>query len=131
VRLTRIYTFSAGHSLPSLPEGHKCRRPHGHNYRLEITVQGEVGADGLLLEAGAMDVIVAPVLKRLDHYTINDLGETLTTAAGHAVIANPTCERIAEYFYEALAVLKYACPPRLLTHSVRVWENERLACEVP
>jgi 6-pyruvoyltetrahydropterin/6-carboxytetrahydropterin synthase len=131
MRLTRIYTFSAGHSLPSLPEGHKCRRPHGHNYRVEVTVQGEVGADGLLLEAGAMDVIVAPVLKRLDHYTLNDLGATLTTEPGQRLVASPTCENLAAYLYDALQLLAYACPPRTLTHSIRVWETDRLFAEAP
>ena len=47
--LTRVFRFSASHCLesPALAEAEAeacygpCRRVHGHNYRLEVTVRGE------------------------------------------------------------------------------------------
>ena len=36
ITITKIFEFSAGHHLPN-HEG-VCKRPHGHNYKLEITV---------------------------------------------------------------------------------------------
>ena len=44
VRLTKTFTFEAAHFLPSFPEGHKCRRMHGHSFRVDVIVAGEVPA---------------------------------------------------------------------------------------
>ena len=49
LRLTRSYHFSAGHRLasPALSDAENarvygpCYRQHGHNYRIEVTVEGE------------------------------------------------------------------------------------------
>ena len=30
------FSFEAGHRLGGLPEGHKCARPHGHSYTVEV-----------------------------------------------------------------------------------------------
>ena len=42
VRLTKDFTFEAAQTLPNAPEGHKCRRMHGHSFKVEISVEGEV-----------------------------------------------------------------------------------------
>ena len=42
VELSRKYDFSAAHYLPRAPEGHKCRRLHGHSYEIEVAVRGDV-----------------------------------------------------------------------------------------
>ncbi|MCH8806667.1 MAG: 6-carboxytetrahydropterin synthase, partial [Planctomycetes bacterium] len=42
VRLSKTFTFEAAHSLPTFPDGHKCRRLHGHSFRIDILVEGEV-----------------------------------------------------------------------------------------
>src|SRR5690349_2411054 len=38
--ITREFTFEAAHHLP----GHrgKCRRPHGHSYRLQVSLRGPI-----------------------------------------------------------------------------------------
>ena len=41
-RLIKEFRFEAAHTLPSLPEGHKCRQMHGHSFKVEIAVEGEV-----------------------------------------------------------------------------------------
>jgi 6-pyruvoyltetrahydropterin/6-carboxytetrahydropterin synthase len=33
-RLTKDFRFEAAHTLPSLPEDHKCRRMHGHSFKV-------------------------------------------------------------------------------------------------
>ena len=43
-QLTKDFTFEAAQTLPSAPEGHKCRKMHGHSFKLEISVEGEVDA---------------------------------------------------------------------------------------
>ena len=41
-RLTKDFTFEAAQTLPSAPEGHKCRKMHGHSFKVEVSVEGEV-----------------------------------------------------------------------------------------
>src|SRR5580700_2679543 len=41
-RLTKDFTFEAAQTLPSAPEGHKCRKMHGHSFKIEVSVEGEV-----------------------------------------------------------------------------------------
>lgn len=51
----RTYEMEAAHRLTAgVPEGHQCRRPHGHRYRLTVSVSGEVGDDGMVIEYGAL-----------------------------------------------------------------------------
>ena len=38
----RIFTIEAAHRLPNVPAGHKCARLHGHSFRVELHVSGEV-----------------------------------------------------------------------------------------
>lgn len=74
VELRRRYHFAAAHHLPKAPEGHKCRRLHGHSYEIEVAVRGEVDPEtGWLLDYGDIDKQLKPVLAELDHRTLNDI----------------------------------------------------------
>src|SRR5688572_27695931 len=42
VRLSKTFHFEAAHDLPTFPDGHKCRRLHGHSFRVKVVVEGEV-----------------------------------------------------------------------------------------
>lgn len=89
VRLTRLYSFSAAHSLhsPYLTEDEnrrlfgKCGRPagHGHNYILRVTVKGPVDpATGMVVDVSLLDDIVKKhALDPLDHKNLNVELETL------------------------------------------------------
>ena len=41
-RLTKDFTFEAAQTLPNAPEGHKCRGLHGHSFKVEVSVEGDV-----------------------------------------------------------------------------------------
>jgi 6-pyruvoyltetrahydropterin/6-carboxytetrahydropterin synthase len=74
VELSRKYSFSAAHHLPRAPEGHKCRRLHGHSYEIEVAVRGEVDQEtGWLIDYGDIDARVKPVVAELDHRTLNEV----------------------------------------------------------
>jgi 6-pyruvoyltetrahydropterin/6-carboxytetrahydropterin synthase len=90
--ITRRYAFEAAHFLPKVRDGHKCKRMHGHNYELEITVSGTVGHDGFLIDFWDLDEVVAPLIEKVDHRTLNDIEG----------LENPTAELIAAWFLRQL-----------------------------
>jgi len=82
MRLTRRYRFAASHRLNSdalTPERNatlygKCNNPfgHGHDYVLDVTVEGAVDAAGQIVNREALDRLVREqVLLRLDHRNLN------------------------------------------------------------
>ena len=47
MELRKTFQFEAAHLLPLLPKAHKCRRLHGHSFKVDIVVAGECGFDRL------------------------------------------------------------------------------------
>jgi len=100
IRLTQRYRFAASHRLdtPALtPEQNralygKCNNPfgHGHDYVLEIGVEGEVGEDGMVVQREELDALIATqVLARLDHKDLNrDVAEFATVPPRVATTEN-------------------------------------------
>ena len=65
-------TFAAGHALREYKG--KCENVHGHNYRVQVTVEGErLNSIGLLVDFVELKRVVRTVMDRLDHQFINDL----------------------------------------------------------
>ena len=59
-------SFAAGHYLRNYRG--KCENPHGHNYKVRITLQGrELDQAGLLLDFKELKMVMKPVIERLDH----------------------------------------------------------------
>jgi 6-pyruvoyltetrahydropterin/6-carboxytetrahydropterin synthase len=86
--------FSSGHYLRNYRG--KCENPHGHNYRVLVTLAGtELDEAGLLLDFKLLKNLLRPVVDRLDHQMINDL-EPFT-------MLNPSAENLAQYFYQQTA----------------------------
>lgn len=74
VELTREYRFEAAHRLPRLPETHKCWRLHGHSFRFEVALAGPVDEHtGFFIDFGDVDLVVLPIVARLDHYYLNEV----------------------------------------------------------
>jgi 6-pyruvoyltetrahydropterin/6-carboxytetrahydropterin synthase len=83
--------FSSGHYLRNYRG--KCENPHGHNYKVFVTLIGqELDEAGLLLDFKLLKQVMRPVVDYLDHQKINDL-EPFTTV-------NPSAENLARYFYQ-------------------------------
>jgi 6-pyruvoyltetrahydropterin/6-carboxytetrahydropterin synthase len=86
--------FSSGHYLRNYRG--KCENPHGHNYKVFVTLIGEeLDEAGLLLDFKLLKQVMRPVVDYLDHQMINDL-EPFTTV-------NPSAENLARYFYQETA----------------------------
>ncbi|WP_410820457.1 6-carboxytetrahydropterin synthase QueD [Micromonospora sp. 050-3] len=93
MEIFREFTFEAAHRLPHVPEGHKCARLHGHSYRVELHVRGEVGASsGWVMDFGDVKAAFRPILDQLDHYYLNDVPG----------LENPTSEVLAQWIWGRL-----------------------------
>ena len=123
--VTRRYRFSAAHVLARSdwsPERNqavygKCANAagHGHNYRLEVSVRGEVDpVSGRLVSVERLDQVVQKrVLDRLDHRWLDrEVPEFKATV--------PTAENIARFVWQQL---KGEISPAIL-HGVRLEETE-------
>ena len=94
VRLSKIFTFEAAHLLPTFPPGHKCRRLHGHSYRVEVVVEGEADESrGYLLDFGRIEEACEPVRRQLDHTYLNEVEG----------LENPTSEVLARWIWQQLS----------------------------
>jgi len=109
-------TFSSGHYLRNYKG--KCENPHGHNYRVRVTLQGaELDHAGLLLDFKDLKQFMRPVIEYLDHKMINDI-EPFT-------VLNPTAENLAKYFYdECNRGLQSATEGRVRVKQVTIWETD-------
>lgn len=111
--LTVERTFSAAHHLAGY-EG-PCARPHGHNYRVQITVAGrELDQYGMLVDFGQLKTVCDEVIGGLDHTDLNQ----------HSAFAdaNPSTENLARYIFTQVAAQLNQSPVRL--SAVSVWESD-------
>ena len=94
VELSKDYGFEAAHRLPRVPPDHKCHRMHGHSFRIEVTIAGEVDeGSGWLQDFGDITAVVEPLLKReLDHRVLNDIEG----------LENPTSEILCKWLWNRL-----------------------------
>lgn len=114
VRLVREFSFEAAHLLPQAPEGHKCRRLHGHSFRVEVTCEGEIDPTiGWLIDFGDIKRAFDPLLEQLDHHYLNDIEG----------LENPTAENLARWLWRRLKPIL----PILI--QVRVAETCTSRCE--
>jgi 6-pyruvoyltetrahydropterin/6-carboxytetrahydropterin synthase len=124
--VTRRVHFNAAHRLhnPRFPEKWnretfgECANPnfHGHNYELELTVEGEIDPDtGYVMDLNKLrDLAQERLLKHLDHKNLN-----LDVPWFKTLI--PTSENIALVCWREL---RSALPNELVLR-LRLWETPR------
>lgn len=111
--VTKIFEFEACHQLPNY-EG-ACHNLHGHSYKLEVTVGGNINYDspnpkiGMIIDFKDLKKIVKEVaVDKYDHSYLNDF------------FSNPTAEimvgRIATNIMEKL-------PENVYLVSCKLWET--------
>ena len=123
--LTRTYNFSASHRLHNkdLSDNEnsklfgKCgnKSGHGHNFKLEVTVKGEIDkTTGMIISKNNMDKIINElILSKVDHQNLNESLEDLKDI----VI---TGENLTQYMWE---LLKNNLKPAEL-HKIKLYETE-------
>jgi 6-pyruvoyltetrahydropterin/6-carboxytetrahydropterin synthase len=95
VELFKEFTFEAAHRLPSVPEDHKCHRLHGHSYRVQVHVEGDVNpVTGMVMDFADISAVVKPLISdQLDHYYLNDIEG----------LENPTSENLARWLWARIS----------------------------
>ena len=91
--VAKFFTFEAAHRLPNLPPEHPCSRLHGHSWRTEIHVRGNMDEKiGWIIDFSRIKEIAGPTIGSLDHRYLNEIPG----------LENPTSERVAEWLWVAL-----------------------------
>ena len=89
----RIFHLQCARRLPALPESHPCSRLHGHSFRVELTVSGDVDPVlGWVLDFADLEAAWRPIHAELDHRNLNDI----------AGLENPTSENLAVWLWQRL-----------------------------
>jgi 6-pyruvoyltetrahydropterin/6-carboxytetrahydropterin synthase len=108
--------FSSGHYLRNYHG--KCENPHGHNYRVRVTLAGAaLDSAGLLLDFKLLKQVLKPTIDRIDHQMLNDLVPFTEL--------NPSAENIAKYFYDQTSTqLSELTDGRVRVKDCTIWETD-------
>lgn len=91
MEIFKEFVFESAHRLPSVPQGHKCARLHGHSFRAEIHVRGPVDpVTGWVVDFADIKRAFQPFYDLLDHNYLNEIKG----------LANPTSENLAQWIWE-------------------------------
>lgn len=111
MKITRIFSFSAAHHLTDYYG--ECERPHGHTYRLAVTVEGPVEKNGLVVDFVKLkEVVQKKVIAKVDHRDLNDF------------FKNPSAENIAMWIWKQLKNIGKDTGTRVKLAAVKLWEGD-------
>jgi len=107
-------TFAAGHALRNYRG--KCENVHGHNYRVQVTLEGaQLDEAGLLVDFVELKKVLHGILDRLDHRFLNEVAPF--------DVLNPSAENMARHIFEELERGLDGQPGARIA-SVRLWETD-------
>ena len=109
-----ITRFAAAHRLTMV--GEKCENLHGHNWKIEVYVQGtSLDEGGVLVDFGVIKRHVRELMQTLDHKFLNELDFFQDGTP-------PSSENIARYLADELA--GRITLPGIRVSRVTAWESE-------
>ena len=135
ISITKVVEWDMGHRVPQ--HVNKCKNPHGHRYRLEASIAGDVCQDSSSAEHGMVKDFyeVKQILRKkihdvLDHNFMIYEGDALMHAFFSSEEAKdlavtivpfiPTVENIVMWCYTQL---RDEFPPQMRIHKLRLYET--------
>jgi len=138
------FVFSAAHFITL--EGHRCEAIHGHNYRVETTLQGTLGPGSYVVDFSFVKPIVRAIVNELDHRVLlprDNPQIAISQEDGHVraqyrdrkyvfpqddvvllPVANTTAELLSQYILSRLAQELRERTPELRLQSAEVEVDE-------
>jgi len=117
--------ISMGHRLRDYTGD--CKFLHGHNYKVEVALAGELDARGFVIDFRHLKAVLKDILRQFDHAVClrwdDPLVEHLRAEKYVLLNVNPTAEALAQLWYMLLAKSAIVEQSRLLL-KVEVWETE-------
>lgn len=90
--IEKEFVFDSAHFLPLVPANHKCRKLHGHTYKVVVGVEGDADDKGWIIDFADISAAVQPILNTIDHTLLNAVPG----------LDNPTAENIAMWIYNEI-----------------------------
>ena len=119
VTVVKEFTFDAAHFLPGY-DG-PCANIHGHTYKLQIGVKGEVGHNGMVIDFNDFKKLVEEkFLSVLDHSLLNSITGMNGFSFPHF---QPTAERMVLFFANAMTSALLQKKSSVRVAFVRLWET--------
>ena len=88
--ITKEFRFEGAHDLPQMPDGHKCKRHHGHSYLIRVELTSDTLDEfGFVEDYGELNDIREYIDGTLDHQNLSEVFGA----------ENTTAELLAERFY--------------------------------
>lgn len=88
--LRQHFQIESARFLPHLPEGHPCRRTHGHSFKIILRLVGERDAKiGWVIDYNVISEKVRPILDKVDHRVLNEVSG----------LENPTSENLSLWLF--------------------------------
>jgi 6-pyruvoyltetrahydropterin/6-carboxytetrahydropterin synthase len=107
--------FASAHALRNYKG--RCENTHGHNWRVEVVIEGERLDDtGMLVDFIDVKNLMARIIDPIDHQFLNEIPPF--------DVVNPSAENIAEYFYQKMREGLTDTPVAVRISAVKVWETD-------
>lgn len=112
MKIFKSFKFDAAHKL-TLPYESKCNNLHGHTYKLEIGIEGQINETGMVLDFKELKEMINPIIEKYDHSFLNNFFD------------QPTAENMVEKIWSDIEYCLYDYGYRSVNLiCVRLWETE-------
>ncbi len=133
IKITKTIEWEMGHRIPN--HIGKCKNPHGHHYKLELTLSGPIGSnkgsssEGMIIDFGDISKLLsAAIYDTLDHSFMICEDDKIMSAFFKkqenfkAVIVPfiPTVENISQWCYNQIFP---RIPENVVIENLRVYET--------